>query len=146
MWTGYQHTRPNHPALPYLSPGPWGLSCGWHRRHCRAWSGPHSTERIPPERTALSRLKRKSAMSSFPSPCRPGSRREQGNHTCLALCTKQRLHACQSLSLLTEVLKLTVGKIFWLKMNSTDVGFCLLSIYSRIAQWPVWDVWTLMRK
>lgn len=43
----------------YLSPGLWGLLCGWHKRHCRAWTGQHSKERIHPRKTTLSRIQNK---------------------------------------------------------------------------------------
>lgn len=43
----------------YLSPVLWGLLCGWHRRHCTAWTGQHSKERIHPRKTTLSRIKKK---------------------------------------------------------------------------------------
>lgn len=68
------------PQMPYLSPGPWGLSCGWHRRHCRAWSGQRNTERIPPARTALSGVnEKKSTVGPFASSFRNMNRIQQGS-------------------------------------------------------------------
>ncbi len=40
--------------MPYLSPGPSGPWCGWHRSRCRAWSGQRSRGTSPQEKTAAS--------------------------------------------------------------------------------------------
>lgn len=38
----------------YLSPGPSGPWCGWHRSRCRAWSGQRNKGTNPQEKTAAS--------------------------------------------------------------------------------------------
>lgn len=38
----------------YLSPGPLGLWCDWHRRRCRSWNDRHNKGMSLPRKTALS--------------------------------------------------------------------------------------------
>lgn len=41
-------------CVSYLSPGPSGPWCGWHRSRCRAWSGQRSRGRNPQEKIVAS--------------------------------------------------------------------------------------------
>jgi hypothetical protein len=127
MWIGKGHScLPSNPQRSYPSPGPWGPLCGWRRRHCRAWSGRHSTERILPERRALSGINKKKH-SWFTSLLVWTPWQEKAGSSHLLDLPQQ---SASPTPVTTNIPKLTTRKYVGLKLCAVHIGFCLLRVYS----------------